>query len=52
MKVRVKTQESFQKIDSSKVENGFIALSPELEKALNISAKKAAKTDVKCTSFR
>jgi two-component system NtrC family response regulator len=46
VKVRIKTQESFQKIDSSKeIESGFIATSAELEKALNI-AKKAAKTDV------
>jgi two-component system NtrC family response regulator len=46
VKVRAKTQESFQKIDSSKGdESGFIATSPELEKALSI-ARKAAKTDV------
>ena len=46
VKVRAKTSESFQKIDSSKgSEGGFIAMSLELEKALSI-AKKAAKTDV------
>ena len=47
VKVRAKTQESFQKIDSSKgnESSGFIATSPELEKALSI-ARKAAKTDV------
>lgn len=46
VKVRTKTNESFQKIDSSKGgEGGFIATSVELEKALGI-ARKAAKTDV------
>lgn len=45
-KIRTKVKESFEKIDSSKEENGdFIATSPELEKALSI-ARKAAKTDV------
>ena len=45
-KIRTKVKESFEKIDSSKEENGdFIATSPELEKALTI-ARKAAKTDV------
>ena len=45
-KIRTKVKESFEKIDSSKEDNGdFIASSPELEKALSI-ARKAAKTDV------
>ncbi|ARU47548.1 sigma-54-dependent transcriptional regulator [Sulfurospirillum diekertiae] len=45
-KIRTKVKESFEKIDSTKEENGdFIANSPELEKALTI-ARKAAKTDV------
>lgn len=45
-KIRNKVKESFEKIDSTKEENGdFIATSPELEKALTI-ARKAAKTDV------
>ncbi|MBP1682259.1 MAG: response regulator [Proteobacteria bacterium] len=45
-KIRTKVKESFEKIDSTKEENGdFIATSPELEKALTI-ARKAAKTDV------
>jgi two-component system, NtrC family, response regulator len=45
-KIRTKVKESFEKIDSTKEENGdFIASSPELEKALSI-ARKAAKTDV------
>ena len=45
-KIRTKVKESFEKIDSSKEDNGdFIATSPELDKALNI-ARKAAKTDV------
>lgn len=45
-KIRTKVKESFEKIDSTKEENGdFIATSPELEKALSI-ARKAAKTDV------
>jgi len=45
-KIRTKVKESFEKIDSSKEDNGdFIATSPELEKALTI-ARKAAKTDV------
>ena len=46
VKIRTKVKESFEKIDSSKEDNGdFIATSPELEKALMI-ARKAAKTDV------
>lgn len=46
VKIRTKVKESFEKIDSSKEDNGdFIATSPELEKALLI-ARKAAKTDV------
>lgn len=46
VKIRIKVKESFEKIDSSKEDNGdFIATSPELEKALMI-ARKAAKTDV------
>lgn len=45
-KIRTKVKESFEKIDSTKEENGdFIASSPELEQALTI-ARKAAKTDV------
>lgn len=45
-KIRSKVKESFEKVDSSKDDNGdFIATSPELEKALSI-ARKAAKTDV------
>lgn len=45
-KIRTKVKESFEKIDSTKEENGdFIATSPELEQALTI-ARKAAKTDV------
>lgn len=45
-KIRTKVKESFEKIDSTKEDNGdFIATSPELEKALTI-ARKAAKTDV------
>lgn len=45
-KIRTKVKESFEKIESTKEENGnFIATSPELEQALTI-ARKAAKTDV------
>lgn len=46
VKVRAKTHESFQKVDTTKgSESGFIASSVELEIALGI-AKKAAKTEV------
>lgn len=46
VKVRDKIKVGFDKVDSSKEQNGeFIAMSPELEKALHI-ARKAAKTDV------